>query len=118
MSHDLRGQGRVIVGAQAAAAIIVIAALWVAFAAALAILAARRLRRAQAVLGAARAMRSLLEAAPARAMLVHDDGRVEVDSQLLRELGLKAPPQQLADLAGDDMGFDREDFAAFAAALD
>ena len=44
-------------GADAAAVVIVAAALWVGLAAALAILAARRLRRAQAVLGAARAMR-------------------------------------------------------------
>jgi hypothetical protein len=108
----------VIVGANAAAAIIVIAALWVAFAAALAILAARRLRRAQAVLGAARTMRSLLEAAPARALMVHGDGRVEADRQLMRELGLASAPQTLTDLAGEKVGFDREDFAVFTASLD
>ena len=107
-----------IVGAQAAAAIIVIAAMWVAFAAALAILSARRLRRAQSVLGAARTMRSLLDAAPARAVLVHPDGRIEADSKLARELGLPAVPEKLDELAGDDRGFDREDFNAFAAALD
>lgn len=107
-----------IVGANAAAAIIVIAALWVAFAAALAILAARRLRRAQAVLGAARTMRSLLDAAPARALLVYPDGRIEVDAQLVRELGLAAMPERLADLAGDETGFDREDFRKFIDVLD
>ena len=107
-----------IVGAQAAAAIIVIAAMWVAFAAALAILSARRLRRAQSVLGAARTMRSLLDAAPARAVLVHPDGRIEADSKLARELGLPVVPEKLDELAGDDRGFDREDFNAFAAALD
>ena len=106
-----------IVGAQAAAAIIVIAALWVAFAAALAILAAKRLRRAQSVLGAARTMRSLLDAAPARALLVFADGSVEADSKLVRELGLPSPPGRLEDLAGDDHGFDREDFDAFAETL-
>ncbi len=105
------------VGAKAAAAIIVIAALWVAIAAALAILADRRLRRAQAVLGAARTMRSLLDAAPARALLVHPDGRVEADAQLLRELGLQATPRRLDDLGGDDAGFDRDDLATFASAL-
>jgi len=107
----------VIVGAKAAAAIIVIAALWVAFAAALAILAARRLRKAQSVLGAARTMRSLLEAAPARALLVHADGSVEADSKLVRELALPAAPQRLDDLAGQDHGFDREDLDVFAEAL-
>src|SRR6185369_11223364 len=114
MSHDLRGQGRMIVGANAAAAIIVIAALWVAFAAALAILAARRLRRAQAVLGAARTMRSLLDAAPARALLVHPDGSIEADSKLVRELGLPSIPSRIEELASDGHGFDPEDFAAFA----
>lgn len=107
-----------IVGAKAAAAIIVIAALWVILAAALAIVAARRLRRAQAVLGTARTMRSLLEAAPARALLVYGDGRVEADAQLVRDLGLPGQPRKLDDLAGSDAGFDREDFSSFAVELD
>ena len=106
-----------IVGAEAAAAVIVIAALWLVLAAALAILAARRLRRAQAVLGTARTMRSLLDAAPARPMLVHPDDRVEIDEKLLRELGLDHPPQRLGDLAGDAQGFAREDLDALAAAM-
>jgi signal transduction histidine kinase len=108
----------VIVGAKAAAAIIVIAALWVILAVALAIVAARRLRRAQAVLGTARTMRSLLEAAPARALLVYGDGRVEADAQLVRDLGLPGQPRKLDDLAGSDAGFDREDFSSFAVELD
>jgi signal transduction histidine kinase len=99
------------VGANAAAAIIVIAAL------ALAIVAARRLRRAQRVLGGARAMRSLLDAAPARALLVHADGRVDADAKLIQELGLPAAPQQLGDLAGNEWGIDREDLDGFAAIL-
>ncbi len=105
-------------GAEAAAAIIVIAALWVAFAAALAILAARRLRRAQRVLGGARTMRSLLDAAPARALLVHADGKVDADAKLVVDLGLAGVPQRLGDLAGEQSGFDREDLEAFAASLD
>jgi len=105
------------VGANAAAAIIVIAALWVVLAAALAILAARRLRRAHSVLGAARSMRSLLDAAPARALLVHTDGGVEADAKLMGELGLAAPPKRLDELTGDDIGFDGADFRAFTDAL-
>ena len=105
------------VGANLAAAIIVIAAIWVVIASVLAILAAKRLRRAQSVLDAARTMRSLLDAAPARAMLVHPDDKVEVDSQLLRELGLSSAPKRLTDLAGDDSGFDRSDLDALAADL-
>jgi signal transduction histidine kinase len=107
-----------IVGAKAAAAIIVIAALWVVFAAILAILAARRLRRAHAVLGAARAMRSLLDAAPARALLVHPDGRIEADGQLVRDLGLANAPQRLEQLGGDETGLDKGDLEALGTALD
>lgn len=107
-----------IIGAKAAAAIIVIAALWVTLAATLAILAARRIRRAQNVLGIARTMRSLLDAAPARALLVHADGRVEADVHVVRELGLPVAPQRLEELVGDEAGFDREDFRAFMEALD
>ena len=107
-----------IVGAEVAAAIIVAAALWVALGVALAILAARRLRRAQAVLGAARTMRSLLDAAPARALLVHSNGKIEADAQLLRELGLSTPPQRFEQLGGSDKGFDPEDLAAFSLLLE
>ena len=103
------------VGANLAAAIIVIAAIWVVIAAVLAILAAKRLRRAQSVLDAARTMRALLDAAPARALLVYPDGRIEADGQLVRELGLPGPPRQLGDLSGDKAGFERADLDALIA---
>jgi len=108
----------VIVGADIAAAIIIAALLWVTLAAALAILAARRLRRAQAVLGAARTMRSLLDAAPARALLVQANGKIEADAQLLRELGISFSAERLEQLTADDAGFDREDLKAFADQLE
>jgi signal transduction histidine kinase len=63
-------------------------------------------------------MRSLLDAAPARALLIHPDGSVDADSKLGRELGLPSIPTRIDDLANDEYGFDREDFAAFAEALD
>jgi signal transduction histidine kinase len=107
----------VIVGSNAAAAIIVIAALWVVFAAALAILAAKRIRRAQSVLGATRTMRSLLDAAPARAMLIHGDGSVEADARLVQELGLAAMPRRVEDLASGDGGFDNDDLSSLIDAL-
>ena len=107
-----------IVGADIAAAIIIAALLWVTLAAALAILAARRLRRAQAVLGAARTMRSLLDAAPARALLVQANGKIEADAQLLRELGISFSAERLEQLTADDAGFDREDLKAFADQLE
>ena len=105
------------VGAEIAAAIIVVAAIWVVIASALAILAAKRLRRAQSVLDAARTMRSLLDAAPARAMLVHADDKVELDGQLIRELGLSSPPKKLGDLAGKASGFDKADVEALKSDL-
>jgi signal transduction histidine kinase len=105
------------VGANLAAAIIVIAAIWVVIASVLAILAAKRLRRAQSVLDAARTMRSLLDAAPARAMLVYPDDKIEADAQLLRELGLSSAPRRLSELAGGESGFDQPDLDALAADL-
>jgi len=107
----------VIVGSEAAAAIIVIAALWVAFAAALAILAAKRIRRAQSVLGATRSMRSLLDAAPARAVLIHADGSVEADARLVQELGLPGVPLKIGDLVSNDGGIDRDDLSSLIDAL-
>ena len=107
-----------IVGPEVAGVIIVAAALWVALGVAIAILAARRLRRAQSVLGAARTMRSLLDAAPARAMLVHADGRIDADVKLLRELGFSSALERLEQLTGDDVGFDAVDLAAFAGELE
>lgn len=103
--------------ANAAAAIIVIAALWVVFAAALAILAARRIRRAQAVLGATRTMRSLLDAAPARAMIIHADGTLDSDGRLIQDLGLTSAPRRIEELGGSDSGVDPNDLTSLIEAL-
>ena len=62
-------------------------------------------------------MRSLLEAAPARAMLVQSDGRIEADAKLILELGIKGTPERLEDLAGAGAGFEKEDLDHFAEAL-
>jgi signal transduction histidine kinase len=104
-------------GSTVAAAIIVVAAIWVVIASVLAILAAKRLRRAQSVLDAARTMRSLLDAAPARAMLVHSDDKVELDAQLILELGLPSAPKRLGDLAAKGSGLDKDELAALASDL-
>ena len=56
------------------------------------IAAARRLRRASAVLNSARASARLLDVMPARPLLVRPDGRIEVDQRLLRELGIDRRP--------------------------
>jgi signal transduction histidine kinase len=98
--------------------IAVLALLWLALAAAIAIVAARRLRIAQQVIDVARANARLLDVMPARPLLVRADRRIEVDGQLLRDLRLERPPSALTDLAGGDAGLDAEDLAALEQELD
>ncbi|MCY7398369.1 MAG: PAS-domain containing protein [Sphingomonas bacterium] len=100
-----------------AAAIIVVAVLWVAIAAALAILAARRIRRAQAVVATARRLRALLEAAPARPLIVRSDDSIEIDAVLQRDLGFEEIPTLLGQLAGDGHGLMSDDLALLTADL-
>ncbi|MGE5563382.1 MAG: ATP-binding protein [Bacillota bacterium] len=88
-----------------------VALLWVAIAVAQSLAAARRFRVASGVLEAARANATLLEISPARPVLVRSDGHIEMDAQLVRELGLGAAPKALADLGGDD-GILADDLAA------
>jgi hypothetical protein len=88
------GATEVIIGA--------LALLWLGIAALIALVAARRLRIADQILGAARANATLLEHSPARPLVVRPDGRIECDALLLRELGLVATPKTLAELAGKD----------------
>jgi signal transduction histidine kinase len=101
-------------GALGATGVIVgaLALLWMAIAAALAFVAAQRLRVAQQVLDAARANAKLLELTPARPLLVRSGDRIEVDGQLARELGLRMPLHSLADLSRNDSGLDPDDFDA------
>jgi PAS domain-containing protein len=98
--------------------IAVLALLWLALAATIAIVAARRLRIAQQVIDVARANARLLDVMPARPLLVRADRRIEVDGQLLRDLRLERPPSALTDLAGGDAGLDAEDLAALEQELD
>jgi signal transduction histidine kinase len=91
-----------------------LALVWVAIAAAVAIMAARRFRLAEAVLGVARTSAALLEAAPARPLLVRPDNRIEVDAQLLRELGLAGTPARLDGLSAKGNGLDPDDLNALA----
>jgi signal transduction histidine kinase len=97
---------------------IALAALWILLAVALSVVAARRLARAGSVIASARSMASLLEVAPARPLMVHADGRVEIDPRLLRELGLDRPPARLANLAGNDSGIEQDDLEALTAAVE
>jgi signal transduction histidine kinase len=99
-------------------AVVAIALLWLAIAAFLAILAARRLRLAEEVLTAARANAALLASTPARPLIVRPDLKVEADARLFRDLGLSDPPARLADLGGNDRGLDTEDLDALATAIE
>jgi len=92
-----------------------LAALWVLIAAALSIVAARRIRDAGTVLSAARSLQNLLELSPGRPLVVRSDGSIEADSRLLREIGFDRPPKSLSGLAGNEHGLVAEDVDALVA---
>src|SRR5688500_847072 len=103
---------------EAVATVVVgIAALWVVIGVALSVFAARRVAQADAVLEAARTLSTLLEAAPARPVLVRADGSVEIDKRLARELGLAPDVGRLDDMAPGKAGLDAEDIAALREAV-
>ena len=99
-------------------AIVALGLFWLAVAAAISIFAARRFRLAEDVLGAARASAALLEASPARPLLVRTDGRLEADPQLVRDLGLEQAPARIDDLAGNDNGIVAEDLEELTAEIE
>jgi signal transduction histidine kinase len=93
---------------------VALAALWIAIAAILSVIAARRLADANAVVSSARSLKTLLDLSPGRPLVVRADGSIEADLRLLREIGLDDVPQTLSDMAGDDRGLDREDIETLA----
>ena len=95
-------------------AVVALSLLWLALAFTLAVRAAKRLQLAEQVLGTARSTKSLLERTPARPLLVRPDDRVEADERLMRDLGLKSPPERLSDLCGNDSGLVDDDLALLA----
>jgi len=103
----MMGQGVVL-------AVVAVAAFWIIVAAVLSVIAARRLRRADAVIGAARSIATLLSVAPARPLIVRADGTIEPDPLLLREIGVEGQPTRLADLAGPSGGLDSGDLEALS----
>jgi len=88
--------------------------LWLGIAAAVAIVAARRFALAQQVLEAAKVNARLLEMMPARPLVVRADNRIEVDDQLLRDLGLDKKPVKLTDMVGNESGIAPDDLHALA----
>lgn len=105
------------ISARVAAAIIVVAILWMALAAILAVMSARRIRRAQAVMTSSRLLRSLLNSAPVRAVMVYPDGKVAADDQAARILGLRTPPLTVADLGKGEQGIASADLEALTVSL-
>jgi len=100
-------------------AIAALALLWVAIGAAMAVIAARRFRLAEQVIEAARTNARLLELMPARPIVIRTGGRVEIDEQLMRELGLEALPNNLSELTGNGSGgILAADLEALAADID
>ena len=99
----------VLAGAGAVLLLLVCAGAWALFAG----------LRARAEVAATAAenerLQALLQAAPAPAMLVHADGRVECPPRLADWLGLAEPPRFLNELAGEDCGLAAADAAALAA---
>src|SRR4051794_34373869 len=100
-----------------ATVVIILAAFWLAIAALLLIMASRRIARANAVLASARTTAALLRSAPARPLLVHADGTIEIDSHLQRDLGLHDEPRTLDQLAGNDSGIRADDLELLRADL-
>lgn len=97
--------------------VLVIAGLWLAIAAAVLVVAVRRIAEARSVIAAATSMASLLEVAPSRPLIVRQDGTIEIDDRLRRELGLKDPVRKWQDLAGDSIGFLSEDLEGLQRAV-
>ena len=97
--------------------VLVIAGLWLAIAAAVLVIAARRMRDAGALVGSARSLAALLEVAPARPLLVRGDGSIDADVRLTRELGLDRQPRSWDDLSGNDHGIARDDLGALRDAV-
>jgi signal transduction histidine kinase len=88
-----------------------LAALWIVIAAALSIVAARRLRDATNVISGARSLQNLLQLSPGRPLVVLPDGSIEADERLLREIGIERAPKRLSGLAGEDRGLLADDLA-------
>ncbi|WP_265571508.1 sensor histidine kinase [Sphingomicrobium nitratireducens] len=87
---------------------LLIAAVWVAVAAALLVVSGRRISRANKLVEAARSLAGLLAAAPVRPLIVDPSGAIEVDDTLVRMLGVEGRPKTIREIAAG-AGVSRED---------
>ena len=84
---------------------------------ALSIAALRQIAAARKAMCSARFLRELLEAGPARALLVQPDGSVELDEALARDLGVAPRLPSLHALGEAARGIEAEDAERLAAML-
>ena len=98
-----------LVGAGAVLLLLIGGAAWMLFAGLQARAGSAELQAENARLAA------LLGAAPALAMMVRADGRVEAPARLADWFGLPEPPRFLAELAGNGAGLSADDAAALTA---
>ena len=89
--------------------VLALAGLWLAVAAALLVVAARRMRQANALIASASSLSTLLDLTPARPLVVRPDGSVQADRRLVRELRLEGDPASWNELAGSEGGLDPRD---------
>lgn len=75
----------------------------------------RARRQAEEAFAANARLEAMLAAAPALAMVVRADGRVECPLRLADWLGLASVPRYLDDLCAGDAGLSTDDVAALAA---
>lgn len=94
-----------------------LAAVWLTIAAILSLQAARKTRRARAVIAHAKSISALLGASPARPLLIGPDQSIDADELLLRELGLPADTRTLDALAGGGRGLNPDDVASLGQAV-
>lgn len=106
-------------GGETSLLIAALAVAWLAVAAFVTVVAARRLRIAQEIIASARTSKLLLERSPARALLVLADGKIEADRLLLRDLGIDGKAERLSDLSGKaDKGLKAADVDKLNEAID
>ncbi|WP_267393178.1 MULTISPECIES: PAS domain-containing sensor histidine kinase [unclassified Sphingomonas] len=75
----------------------------------------RQRGQALALTAGSREAEALRSAAPALAMLVRADGRVELPARMVDWLGLAVAPRFMVDLVGDDVGLSSDEAAALGA---
>ena len=105
----------IVVGGHGVAIIALVLALWLVAAISATLFGMMRARRAHAAIAEAGRLKELLQGAPAIALLVTEDDRIEADPRLADWLGIPRLPRFLAALdTGGASGLSAEDAAGIA----